>query len=218
MPDRPSLLTPWLSSAEFDTVDHWAADAGLDDDVGEFVRVGEPALGVDGQLKRLALGHGRLADLSGGHLDVLLADGGDHVHGVQVESRQPIRVEPDPQAVVALTHVADAGNAGDAGQLILDEDGRVVAEINRIVFFALPDQVHDQQRVGGLLLDGDALVLDQGRDHRQGQRDAVLHQHLGHVRVHAQLEGHRQGIRAVVGTLRRHVEHALDAADLLLDR
>ena len=48
--------------------------------------------------------------------------------------------------------------------------------------------------------------------------DAVLHQHLGHVRVHAQLEGHGQVVGAVVGAARRHVHHALDAADLLLDR
>ena len=53
---------------------------------------------------------------------------------------------------------------------------------------------------------------------RHGQRDAVLHQHLGHVQVGAQLEGDRQRVGAVVGALRRHVEHVLDAVDLLLDR
>jgi len=39
---------------------------------------------------------------------------------------------------------------------------------------------------GRHLADVDTLVLNQGRDHRQGQRDAVLHQHLGHVGVGAQ--------------------------------
>ncbi len=137
-------------------------------------------------------GHGRLADLPGRHLDVLLGDGGDHVEGVEVKGRQPVRIEPGPHAVVALAEVADAGHALDAGQFVLEIDRRVIAQINRIVFVAVADQVDDQQRVRRLLLDGDPLVLDQGRDHRQGQRDAVLHQHLGHVRVGAHLKGHRQ--------------------------
>ena len=71
---------------------------------------------------------------------------------------------------------------------------------------------------GDIFLTRDAFVLHQRRDDRQGQRDAVLHQHLGHVRIHAQLEGDGQVVGAVVGALRRHVHHALDAADLLLDR
>src|SRR5262249_41155518 len=111
------------------------AGAGLDDDVGEFLRLGEAAPGVDGQLKRLALGHGRLADLPGGYVDVLLADGGDHVQRAELKGRQPIRVEPDAQAEVALAHVADAGDTGDPGQFVLDEDGGVVTEINRIAVF-----------------------------------------------------------------------------------
>ena len=53
---------------------------------------------------------------------------------------------------------------------------------------------------------------------RQGQADAVLHQHLGHVQVDAVLERDGQVVRAVVGALRRHVQHVLDAVDLLLDR
>ncbi len=46
---------------------------------------------------------------------------------------------------------------------------------------------------------------------------AVLHQHLGHVQIDAHLEGDRQRVGAVVGALRRHVEHVLHAVDLLLD-
>ena len=72
----------------------WSADVlrqgvalgRLDDDVAELLRVGEPAQGVDGQLELLALGHRLLADLPGGHLQVLLADGGDHVHGAEVRA------------------------------------------------------------------------------------------------------------------------------------
>ena len=57
------------------------AGAGLDDDVAELLRVGQPAQGVDGELELLALGDGLLADLAGGDLQVLLGDGRHHVGG-----------------------------------------------------------------------------------------------------------------------------------------
>ena len=62
------------------------------------------------------------------------------------------------------------------------------------------------------------VCLDHVGQQRHGQADAVLHQHLGQVQVDAVLEGDRQGVGAVVGALRRHVHHVLDAVDLLLDR
>ena len=61
------------------------------------------------------------------------------------------------------------------------------------------------------------VCLDHVGQQRHGQADAVLHQDLGQVQVDAVLEGHRQVVRAVVGALRRHVHHVLDAVDLLLD-
>ena len=39
--------------------------AGLDHDVAELLRIGEPAQGIDRQLERLAPGGGELADLAG---------------------------------------------------------------------------------------------------------------------------------------------------------
>ncbi len=61
-------------------------------------------------------------------------------------------------------------------------------------------------------------LLDHVGQQRHGQGNAVLHEDLGHVQVHAVLERDGQVVRAVVGALRGHVEHALDAVDLLLDR
>ncbi len=194
------------------------AARGLDNNVGELLGSGEPAQGVDGQLKLLGPGGRRLADLAGRHLQVLLTDGGDHVRDAQVEGRQFVRVEPGAQAVVALAQQRDGGDAGEAAQLVLDVDGRVVAEERAVVAVVGRDQVHDHQRARRHLLDVDALGLDQRRDDRQGQADAVLHQYLGHVGVKAQLEGDGQVVGAVVGALRGHVHHALDAADLFLDR
>ena len=48
--------------------------AGLDDDVAEFLLVLEAALRIQRELEFGARG-GRRADLAGGHLHVLLADG-----------------------------------------------------------------------------------------------------------------------------------------------
>ena len=53
---------------------------------------------------------------------------------------------------------------------------------------------------------------------RHGQRHAVLHHDQRRVQIGAHVEGDRQRVGAVVAHLRRHVEHALDAVDLLLDR
>ena len=53
---------------------------------------------------------------------------------------------------------------------------------------------------------------------RLGDGQPVLHQHLRPVQVGADLERDRQLVRAVAGAGGGHVEHALDAVDLLLDR
>ena len=53
--------------------------AGLDDDVAELLLVGQAAARVDAELVGDWLGHGRRADDAGRDLDVLLADGADHV-------------------------------------------------------------------------------------------------------------------------------------------
>ena len=51
-----------------------------------------------------------------------------------------------------------------------------------------------------------------------GDRDAVLHLHLRDVEVGAELEGDGERHGAVVGGRGGHVEHVLDAVDLLLER
>ena len=66
--------------------------------------------------------------------------------------------------------------------------------------------------------DRDAEALDLCRQERGGDGDAVLHQHLVDVEVGAECKGHGQSQVAVAGRLRNHVEHVLDAVDLLLER
>ena len=137
--------------------------------------------------------------------------------GVEVVGRQLLRVEPEPHAVVALAEVGDVADARQTRQLVADLDGGVVAQVEVVAAVVRREQVDDHQHVGRLLLDGDAAALDQVGQDRLGQRHAVLHQHLGDVQVGAGLERDGQRVVAVVGALRGHVHHALDAVDLLLD-
>ena len=94
--------------------------AGLDDDVGELLGIGQPAERVHGVLEVQAGGHRRLADLPGRHLHVLLAQGADHVAGGQVAGGQLLRVEPDPHAVVLLAEEGHVAHALQPRQLVLD--------------------------------------------------------------------------------------------------
>ncbi len=51
-----------------------------------------------------------------------------------------------------------------------------------------------------------------------GDGHAILHQHLRGIEIGAELERDAERHVAVARALRRHVEHVLDAIDLLLDR
>ena len=74
------------------------------------------------------------------------------------------------------------------------------------------------QHVGRGFAHRDADPAHLLRQARLGHRDAVLHQHLRGVEIGAEREGDGDRELAVAGRLRGHVEHVLDAVDLLLDR
>ena len=74
------------------------------------------------------------------------------------------------------------------------------------------------KNAGRFLLDADAGLLDFAGQSRQCQIHAVLHEHLGHVKIRADFKRDRQVVAAVVGGLRAHVEHVFHADHLLLDR
>ena len=137
-------------------------------------------------------GDRRLADLAGGDLGVLLADGRDHVAGRHVPRGQLLRVDPDPHAVVALAEQEHVADARHAGQLVLDLHQGVVAQVELVVAAVGRVERDAHQDVGRLLLACDAGLLDDVGQQRHGQADAVLHQHLGHVQVDAVLEGDGQ--------------------------
>src|SRR5262249_23809094 len=79
-------------------------------------------------------------------------------------------------------------------------------------------EVHDHHQVGRGLVDDDADLAHVLGQSRLRDRDPVLHLHLRDVEIGAEIERHRDGEAAVGGRVRGHVEHVLDAIDLVFDR
>ncbi len=186
---------------------------GTDDDVLELFLIHQATLGVDRELEGLGVRRRRRTQGTGGDLAVLFTDRGDHVGGSQVARSGLVRVQPDPQGVVAHAEQLHVTHAAQARQLILDVEQGVVGQVEHVVAFVRRGQVHDHGQVGRCLVHRDA---DPGHFFRQlglGPGDAVLHLHLGVVQVGAQCEGDGQGDLAVSGGLRGHVQHVLDASD-----
>ena len=191
--------------------------AVLDHDIGELFGLNQPAQRAHRVLEIHALDGRLLADLTGRHLDILLAQRLDHVAGSHVARRQLIGIEPNPHAVVPAPKDERLAHPVQTRQFVLDLNQGIIAQVELVVAPVGRDQVHDQHQVGRPLDGGHPRLLDHIGQHGQGQRHAVLDHHLSHVQVGAHLEGHGQHIGAVVAALRRHVEHVLHAVDLLLD-
>ena len=98
----------------------WPSAVGLDDDVGELLRLGQPAERGHRVLEVDARGGGLLADLAGRHLDVLLPQRPDHVAGGHVARGQLVGIEPDPHAVVLLAEDHRVAHALEPRQLVAD--------------------------------------------------------------------------------------------------
>jgi hypothetical protein len=70
------------------------ARAGLHDDVAELLLIDQPALGIDLEIHRHRRAYGLLANAPSGDLDILLANGCDHVARRQAPRRDLVRIEP----------------------------------------------------------------------------------------------------------------------------
>ncbi len=178
----------------------------------------EPRLRLHDELERLALRGRRTVELAGGHLDVLLLQRGGDIGDGEAVGGELVRIDPDALGILAAAEHRDVADAVETEQLVADVQVDVVGEVVLVVGLVGREQMHDQHQVGRGLAHGDAEVAHVRRQTRLGDRKAVLHQHVGDIEVGADLEGHRQQHVAVVGRQRRHVEHVVDAVDLLLDR
>ncbi len=195
-----------------------ASRARTHHDVAELLLGGQAALGVDGDLEVGLAGRGRRADLAGGDLDVLLAQGRDDVAGGHAAGRQLLGVQPDAHGIGAGAEHLHVAHAIGAGQGVLDVQLGVVGQVELVVAVIGRGQVHDHQQGRRGLGGGhaDALhLLGQAREHLG---HPVLHQHLGLVAVGAEGEGDGEVHGPVGGRLTRLVEHALDAVDGLFER
>ena len=208
--------------AEFDPRDilepgDAAFGAGLNDDVLKLFDLAQSTQGTERDLVFLPAAHRFLADGACRDLSVLLANRVHYFGRGHPPGSQPARVQPDAHAVILLTeqeHVADAGNPR---QFIFDLHQGEIAQVELVV--AAVGRVDRQaaQDVGRAFAGRDAGLTNDFRQLRNGQVDAVLHQHLGHVDIDAVMERDGQIVAAVVGALRRHVHHGFDAVDLLFD-
>ena len=137
---------------------------------------------------------------------------------VRPSDSQPLRVEPDPHRIVAAAEYGDRADAVDAGQRILDLERREIGDEQRVARAVRRIEMHDHHQVGRALVDRDADVAHVGGQPRRRGGDAVLHLHLRDIEIGAEIEGDGDGEAPVGGRVRGHVEHVLDAVDLLLDR
>ena len=197
-----------------------SAGAGLDldDDVLEIGRVVQAAVEVQRVLEVLSLHRGRRADLAGRDLLALLLDDADDVLRGEAARLHEVRVQPDPHGVLAGAEHRDVADAVEALELVHDIDDRVVRQeqaVEPTVRRPQPDKFEDR---GRLLLGRHALDLHFRGQGRERGRDPVLHQDLVLVGVGADRERDGEIVGAVAGAGRLHVEHVLDAVDVLLDR
>src|SRR4029077_1882000 len=77
--------------------------------------------------------------------------------------------------------------------------------------------MHDHGDVGRLFFRRYTDALYIGRENGDRDGDAILDQHLRGIEIGAKLKGDAERHVAVARALRRHVEHVLNAIDLLLD-
>ncbi len=195
-----------------------AVGIGLDDDVLELAHVLEPAQRLDAELEGAGVGHRQLIEAARRHLDVLALDRVDHVGRGEIELGHPLRVEPDAHRVVARAEHLDVADAVQAGQHVLDLQRGVVGDVELVERPVRRVEMDHHHQVGRVLLGRDAAPAHLVRQLRLGDRHAVLDQHLRLVEVGAEREGDGDLDVAVSRRLGDHVEHVLDAVDLLLER
>ena len=136
----------------------------------------------------------------------------------RLRARHLLRIQPDAHGVVAGAEELHLPGARNAPEHVLDLQPGVVAQVDHVIAVVRRDQVHHHGDVGGALDRGDPLLADLFGQAGQRLADPVLHLHLGQVHVRPHPEGDGQGQHAVGRRLRRHVQHVVDAVDLLLQR
>ena len=196
---------------------HRAIGLGANDDVAKLLGIDQAATGLHRECQALAVVAGRLADLADREVLVLLLHRVAHVGGRQPVLGQAVGVQPQAHGVgrSEQRHVADAGQALDLGEdLAVHQVGDVGGVEARVV--RLQHQHLQDLRVG--LVHAQARAQHLGRQQRLDALDAVAHVHGGEVEVGAGFEVDRQLHQPAGRTGALHVEQALGAVHLALQR
>ena len=210
---RAELRTPDILEAH-----QSPAARPLQDDVGELVGLGEAADGADADLIGLAGPGRRGADLSRGHLHVLLAQRLHDFVGGNVPAGETIRIEPQPHGVLAIAEDLHARHSGDALDLVLDEPIDVVAEEQRVVLVVVREHRGGEHDVVAALGHRNADGLDLVRQPSFDLGHPILHIDGSDVDVAVHVEGDGDAGGAIAAARRGHVLQALDAVQGLFDR
>ena len=190
----------------------------LDDDVLELVGLPEAPLHLQRDLEGVVVVDRRLAERAPCHLHVLRPQGVEHLLRGEPACGDPLGIEPDAHGILAHAEQEHVGDTVKPHQLVADVEQAVVGDVDLVVGLVGRDQMDRQQQVGRALAHGQAIAAHLVRQAALGGTDPVLHEHLGLVDVGADIERDGERNVAVAGRLRGHVDHALDAVHLLLDR
>src|SRR5215467_5103856 len=207
-----------LDATDFADPGHAPPVIRFEDDIGELLGPGQPAERFDIDLVGFVTRGWRLIENTGRDLQILCAQCREHVIGAEVVYRDFVRIEPDAHGVLAGALELDIADAMQAREHVLHVQGCVVRQVQSVARFVRRVEVNGHKYTGYRLADLHTQALDVLWQARQRILHAVLGQHLRDVEVSADLE--RDGNRevAVPGRLTAHVEHVLDAVDLLFER
>ena len=169
-------------------------------------------------MKSLTGGQRRLANLSGGDLNVLFLQSVENIGGGQLPLRHAARIEPQTHGVFALTKNHHVANSGDALHGVFDVDVQVIAEEQAVVRAAIGINTGGKNEAAELLGDDDAGVFDFVGKTAEGLVDAVLDVNGSEVDVAGYIKGDRDLAAAVISAGGGDVFHTLHAVDGLLER
>ena len=212
-----------IGGADLDPADvaqprHAALAVRLQHDGGELLGRGKPAERLHVDLVGLLGGDRRLVQDARRDLDVLGAQRGQHLARVHVVRGDLVGIEPDAHGIFAAAEDLDIADASQPRQRVLYMQRRVVRDVERVARGIGRIEMHREQDVGRRFPHLHAEPLHVVGQPGQRVLHAVLRQHLRDIEVGPDPERDGDGELAVAGRLARHVDHVLDAVDLLLER
>ena len=142
----------------------------------------------DRELLLLAARHRRLADLTGGDLEILRLNRRGDIAGADAECGHLHRIEPDPHRILSLTEDVGVTHARYPRNQLLEMHIGVIRNEDLIVFAAGRVKVDRQHEIAGGGADRQPLLLHLGRQLCQGELHPVLHVDLIDVRIAADRE------------------------------